>query len=74
MNVRPNLIPDAEQDQLEIIQLTTDALPCSHIYMEAQIFTPDSERLIVQRSGHPHGSDPKDPNHQFLVCDLEDNC
>ncbi len=74
MNPRPNLIPDAEQDQLEIIQLTTDTLSCSHIYMEAQIFTPNSRRLIVQRSGHPHGSDPKDPEHQFLICDLDDKC
>jgi hypothetical protein len=42
--------------------------------MEAQIFTPDSKRLIIHRSAHPHGSDPRDPEHQFLLCNLEDNC
>jgi hypothetical protein len=39
--------------------------------MEAQVFTPDSHRLILHRSAHPHGSDPRDPEHQYLVCDLE---
>jgi hypothetical protein len=42
--------------------------------MEAQVFTPDSELMLVHRSANPHGSDPLDPEHQFLVCNLEDNC
>ncbi len=74
MKVRPDLVPGPESEHLEVIQLTEEALPSSHVYMEAQIFTPDSERLVVHRSAHPHGSDPKDPEHQFLVCNLEDNC
>ena len=74
MKVRPDLVPGPESEHLEVIQLTEEALPSSHVYMEAQIFTPDSECLVVHRSAHPHGSDPKDPEHQFLVCNLEDNC
>ena len=74
MKVRPDLVPETERDNLEVIQLTAESIPSSHIYMEAQIFTPDSQRLILHRSAHPHGSDPQDPEHQFLVCNLEDNC
>ena len=74
MKVRPDLVPATERDNLEIIQLTDEPIPSSHVYMEAQIFTPDSQRLILHRSAHPHGSDPKDPEHQFLICNLEDNC
>ena len=74
MKVRPDLVPETERDNLEVIQLTDEPIPSSHIYMEAQIFTPDSQRLILHRSAHPHGSDPQDPEHQFLVCNLEDNC
>jgi hypothetical protein len=74
MRIRPDLIPKEEVDQLEVIQLTDENISSSHVYMEAQVFTPDSERLIVHRSAHPHGSDPEDPQHQFLVCSLENNC
>ena len=61
MKVRPDLVPEAERDHLEVIQLTDESLPSSHVYMEAQIFTPDSQRLILHRSAHPHGSDPQGP-------------
>ena len=74
MKVRPDLVPETERNNLEVIQLTDESIPSSHVYMEAQIFTPDSQRLILHRSAHPHGSDPQDPEHQFLVCNLEDNC
>ncbi len=74
MKIRPDLVPETERNNLEVIQLTDESIPSSHIYMEAQIFTPDSQRLILHRSAHPHGSDPKDPEHQFLICDLEDHC
>ena len=53
MKPRPDLVPSANRKALEIIQLTDEALPSSHIYMEAQIFTPDSKRLIIHRSAHP---------------------
>jgi len=56
-----------------IIQLTGEPdVPGSHIYMEAHIFTPDSKRFVLQRSGTAHGSDRKDPKHQFMLCDIED--
>ena len=74
MKIRPDLVPETEQNNIEVIQLTDESVPSSHIYMEAQIFTPDSQRLILHRSAHPHGSDPTDPEHQFLICDLEDHC
>ena len=73
MKTRPDLVPEGKT--LEVVQLTEEPdVPASHVYMEAQIFTPDSQRLILHRSATPHGSDPKDPEHQFLICDLEDHC
>ena len=39
--------------------------------MEAQIFTPDSKRFVLHRSAHSHGSDQSDPEHRYLLCDLE---
>ena len=74
MKIRPDLVPVSERDNLEVIQLTDESIPSSHIYMEAQIFTPDSQRLVLHRSAHPHGSDPVDPEHRYLICDLEDHC
>ncbi len=71
MRPRPDLLTEASLAELEVYQLTTEeSVPNSHIYMEAQIFTPDSQRLVLHRSAHPHGSDPRDPEHQYLVCDL----
>ncbi|MCE2393650.1 PD40 domain-containing protein [Candidatus Poribacteria bacterium] len=74
MKKRPDMQSEASPEGLEIVQLTTEEVPSSHIYMEAQIFTPDSKRFILHRSAHPHGSDPQDPEHQYLICDLENNC
>ena len=71
MRERPDLVTEASPEGLEVFQLTTEELPSSHIYMEAQIFTPDSSRFILHRSAHAHGSDPHDPDHGFLICDLE---
>jgi hypothetical protein len=60
---------------MEVIQITTEAqVPSSHIYMEAQIFAPDSKRFLLHRSAHPHGSDKNDPEHRYLVCDIENKC
>ena len=74
MKKRLDMQSEASPEGLEIVQLTTEEVPSSHIYMEAQIFTPDSKRFILHRSAHPHGSDPQDPEHQYLICDLENNC
>ena len=71
MKERPDLRSERSPKGLEVFQLTTEAhIPGSHIYMEAQIFTPDSRRLVLHRSAHPHGSEPRDPEHRYLICDL----
>jgi hypothetical protein len=71
---RPDLLDESSPTGLEIIQLTTDPeVPSSHVYMEAQIFTPDSKRFVLHRSAHAHGSDRKDPRHQYLLCDIDDS-
>ena len=69
---RPELLTDASPEGLEVFQLTTeDTVPSSHIYMEAQIFSPDSKRFLLERSGNAHGPKKDDPEHQYLLCDLE---
>ena len=60
---------------IEVVQLTTEPdVPGSHLYMEAQIFTPDSKRFVLHRSATAHGGSKNDPKHQYLLCDLEDGC
>lgn len=66
---RPDLLDARSPKGLEIFQLTNESLPSSHVYMEAQIFTPDSKRFVLHRSAHPHGSDKNDPEHRYLLCD-----
>ena len=57
-------------DGIEVVQLTTEPdVPASHLYMEAQIFTPDSKRFVLHRSATAHGSSKNDPKHQYLLCD-----
>ena len=63
-----------EATHCEVVQLTSGPLPSSHLYMEAQIFTPDSSRFLLHESATAHGSDKDDPRHRYLVCDLDDNC
>ncbi len=75
MRPRPDLLDDRSPRDIEVVQLTTDPeVPASHVYMEAQVFTPDSRRLVLHRSCHAHGSDKDDPLHRYLLCDLEDGC
>ena len=72
MHPRPDMCSSQGPPGLEIFQLTTAPdVPSAHVYMEAQIFTPDSQHLVLHRSAHPHGSDPKDPDHRYLLCDLD---
>jgi len=71
---RQDLMSGKSPEWMEIFQLTTEEdVPSSHVYMEAQIFTPDSKRLIVHRSARAHGGDKDDPEHQYLICDLEND-
>lgn len=72
MKLRPDLLAPNSPKGLEVFQITTELeVPSSHIYMEAQIFTPDSKRFVLHRSSHSHGSDRHDPQHRYLLCDLE---
>ena len=74
MIVRLDLVDEDAPEGVEVIQLTTEDVPSCHVYMEAQIFAPDSRRFILHRSAHPHGSDKHDPEHRYLVCDVEEDC
>lgn len=71
---RPDLVDENSPPNLEVIQLTADPeVPSSHLYMEAQIFAPDSKRFVLHRSATAHGGSRSDPKHQYLRCDLDDN-
>ena len=66
---RPDLLMADSPGGIAVFQLTTEGtVPSSHVYMEAQVFTPDSGRLVLHRSAHPHGCDPK---HRHLLCELK---
>lgn len=70
---RPDLRDADAFDGIEVFQLTDDpALPSAHIYMEAQIFTPDSRNFLLHRSATPHGGDIRDPRHIYQLCNVED--
>jgi hypothetical protein len=71
--LRPDLLDENSPPGLEVYQLTTEPdIPSSHLYMEAQVFTLDSKRFVLHRSAHAHGSNPRDPKHQYLLCDSTD--
>jgi hypothetical protein len=73
--LRPDLLDSASPQGIEIIQLTSEAdVPASHLYMEAQVFTPDSRRFVLHRSATAHGGSKRDPQHRYLLCDIEDGC
>ncbi|MDY0166403.1 MAG: hypothetical protein RBS80_07655 [Thermoguttaceae bacterium] len=73
MKPRPDLLSETSPKGLEVFQLTTEPdVPASHVYMEAQIFMPDSKRLVLHRAAHAHGPMRGDPRHQYLRCDLDD--
>ncbi len=75
MKYRPDLVDADSAVGIEVFQLTAEPdVPSSHVYMESQIFTPDSKRFVLHRSAHSHGSDPHDAKHQYLVCDIENGC
>lgn len=75
MKPRPDLKDKDSPQEIEVVQLTTEhGVPSSHVYMEAQIFTPDSKRFVLHRSAHAHGSDKNDPEHRYLICNLENGC
>jgi len=69
MEARPDLLDAHSPKGMEVFQITGEDCPSSHVYMEAQVFTPDSRRLILHRSAHAHGSSQHDPDHRYLICD-----
>ena len=71
MRPRPDLIEPDLPRGLEVFQLTTEALPSCHVYPLASVFTPDSRRVLLHRAAHAHGSDPRDPEHRYLMCDVK---
>jgi len=73
MRHRPDMLDEQSPAGLEVVQLTDGELPAAHVYMEAQVFTPDSRRVIVHSPATAHPGGVKDhPEHRFLVCDLSD--
>jgi hypothetical protein len=73
MRLRPDLLDADSPAGIAVVQLTDDpATPASHVYMEAQVFSPDSARFVLHRSCTAHGGNRDDPNHQYLVCDVGD--
>jgi len=71
MRLRNDLLsPDAPKG-MELVQLTTGLMPSSHVYMEAQVFAPDSARFVLHESATAHSGDKTDPRHRYLVCDLQ---
>jgi hypothetical protein len=72
MKPRPDLLDAESPKRLEVFQLTTGPdLSGAHLYMEAQIFTPDSKRFLLHRSATAHGGSNSDPKHKYYVCDLD---
>lgn len=71
MRLRQDLLSEKSPENLEVFQLTTESIPSCHVYMEAQIFTPDSRAFLLHRSARPHGSESDDPGHRYLLCDCE---
>ena len=72
---RPDLLDAESAPGIEVIQLTTETdVPGSHLYMEAQVFTMDSKHFVLHRSATAHGGSKSDPNHQYLRCDIDDDC
>ncbi len=70
---RPDLCDALTPTGVKVFQLTTNPqVPCSHIYMEAQIFTPDSQRFLMHYHGATHWGDREDPRHRYLLCDVAD--
>src|SRR5690349_14572565 len=47
---RIDLLDNKSAKDIEVFQLTSDTtVPASHLYMEAQVFTPDSKRFLLHR-------------------------
>ena len=70
MTPRPDMVAPEAPDGVEVLQLTQGSRPACHLYMEAQVFAPDSSWLLVHESATAHGGHKDDPEHQYFLCDL----
>lgn len=75
MKYRNDLLDKNSPAELEVIQITQGNQPASHIYMEAQVSSPDSRFLILHSPAYPHGGKRDDPTHphRYLLCDTQDD-
>ena len=74
MKPRPDLLDKKSPSGVEVFQLTEDPdAPSSHIYMEAQIFTPDSRRLVLWSSAAARPGAVRPSGDRLVLCDLEDH-
>ena len=72
MKTRQDLVLPDHSEKVKVFELAGDPdVSSAHLYMEAQICTPDSLRFVFHQSAHAHGSDQNDPRHRYLLCDLE---
>jgi len=72
MKEMSDMIYPEYKKMVQVYELCGDpAVNSSHIYMEAQIFTPDSKKMVFHQSAHAHGSDKNDPFHKYLLFDIE---
>ncbi len=72
MKNRNDLLDVRSAKGIDVFQMTTRTdFPSTHVYMEAQVFTPDSKRMVLHESCHAHGSDKDDAKHRYLLADLE---
>ncbi len=72
--LRNDLLDEKSPTDAIVVQLTSDKETTGvHLYMEAQVFSPDSTKIIIERGGNAHGPKRNDPNHQYLLCDLDNN-
>ena len=64
MKLRQDMLDSKSPGDLEVYQLTTDAeRPAGHVYMEAQTFTPDSQKVILR-------APPRSLSYEYLLCDV----
>jgi len=69
---RPDLLDSESPPGLRVVQLTADAdHPFCHVYMEAQVFSSDSQRFLIRRSRMAHNHTLNDPDYQYHLCDLD---
>ena len=72
MRERNDLLDTASAPEIEVLQLTEEDVPSCHIYMEAQVCTPDSRYLVLQRATTAHSRFRlNNPEHRYVLCDTD---